>query len=242
MSFALRFYLLLAVTFAAVGCKRTPTDVHGGRAGLDLAVDTSLQLVVVQPAVVPPNSPTMASMIGAGFQRGIGIHLGEQLVPGVNYVDDNSLSVMLPGLPLGTYDVTVTNPDGGQSTLRGGLTVRAGGEVPRSVCPLVRVYFELDRSSLSAAARSTLDGQVGCYQAGVSAVRVEGHADERGTTDYNLALGQRRADSVRRHLIGKGVSSNRLSAVSYGEERPMASGSGEVAWSQNRRAEVHSGR
>ena len=77
-----------------------------------------------------------------------------------------------------------------------------------------------------------------CYQGSTGTIRVEGHADERGTVDYNMALGQRRADAVKQHLVSGGVSSGRVSAVSLGEERPAASGHNESAWSQNRRAEI----
>ena len=69
-------------------------------------------------------------------------------------------------------------------------------------------------------------------------MQVEGHADERGTTDYNLALGQRRADTVKRHLVAKGVSPSRLATRSMGEERPVSRGHDEGAWSKNRRVEL----
>ena len=68
-------------------------------------------------------------------------------------------------------------------------------------------------------------------------VEVQGHADERGTTEYNLALGDRRAEAVRRYMTHAGVPTARISTVSFGEERPLATGSSEVAWAENRRAE-----
>jgi peptidoglycan-associated lipoprotein len=77
-----------------------------------------------------------------------------------------------------------------------------------------------------------------CYQSAAGSIKVEGHADERGTVDYNLALGQRRADTVKSHLVGSGVATSRVSTMSYGEERPAASGHNESAWSQNRRADL----
>ena len=72
-----------------------------------------------------------------------------------------------------------------------------------------------------------------------SRITVEGHTDERGTTSYNLALGERRASSVERYLVGRGVPASRLDTVSYGEERPVDKGSDEVAFSKNRRVDIH---
>ena len=101
-----------------------------------------------------------------------------------------------------------------------------------------RVHFGLDSSTLSDDAKDALAANAGILQRYPSVrVEVQGHADERGTIDYNLALGQRRARSVVTYLQRQGVSPNRLEVVSYGEERPLERGGGEVAWSKNRRAE-----
>ena len=77
-----------------------------------------------------------------------------------------------------------------------------------------------------------------CMSDAEGQIVLEGHTDERGTTRYNLSLGQRRAESVKRLLVGKGLSPNRMRSVSYGEERPAESGSNEASWSKNRRVEV----
>jgi peptidoglycan-associated lipoprotein len=100
-----------------------------------------------------------------------------------------------------------------------------------------RVFFETDRHDLSPEAQQTLVKQAQWLAAnpGTTAV-IEGHADERGTREYNLALGERRANSVRAFLVGQGVDPARLSTVSYGKERPVALCSDESCWSQNRRA------
>jgi peptidoglycan-associated lipoprotein len=99
-----------------------------------------------------------------------------------------------------------------------------------------RVFFDFDRSELRPDARETVDRLAVWLAANPSVtMTIEGHADERGTTEYNLALGERRAASVHDYLIALGVSANRLSTISYGEERPAVSGQGEWAWSQNRR-------
>jgi len=98
------------------------------------------------------------------------------------------------------------------------------------------VYFALDRSELTQEARGTLDRQAAWLKK-FPAVRVtiEGHCDERGTREYNMALGARRANSARAYLVALGVESSRLQTVSYGAERPAVLGTGEAVWSQNRR-------
>lgn len=100
-----------------------------------------------------------------------------------------------------------------------------------------RVFFEFDSYQLDGTAQATLNGQAG-WLAKYPNVRltVEGHADERGTREYNLALGERRANSVKNYLAGQGVSAERINVISYGKERPAVEGSDEAAWAQNRRA------
>ena len=100
-----------------------------------------------------------------------------------------------------------------------------------------RVFFELDRSELSQEARQTLDRQAAWLKR-FPAVRVtlEGHCDERGTREYNMALGARRANAARAYLVALGIQSARIQTVSYGAERPAVLGTGEAVWSQNRRA------
>ncbi len=99
------------------------------------------------------------------------------------------------------------------------------------------VYFEFDQSTLTAAAKDILTevGDILKRETRFS-VLTEGHADERGTESYNMGLGTRRADAVVRFLINYGVSSGRLTKVSYGEEQPKAAGQTEEAYAQNRRA------
>ncbi len=100
-----------------------------------------------------------------------------------------------------------------------------------------RVFFALDRSDLSGQAQSTLDAQASWLAAFPAVtITIEGHADERGTDDYNLALSARRAAAARDYLIAKGVSSSRVQTLALGESRPVATGSNEAAWAQNRRA------
>lgn len=101
-----------------------------------------------------------------------------------------------------------------------------------------RVHFETDSSSLDGGGKAALEANATILNRYPDLrVEIQGHADERGTIDYNLSLGQRRANAVVGYLSSLGVSSVRLMVVSFGEERPLEQGAGEVAWAQNRRAE-----
>ena len=103
--------------------------------------------------------------------------------------------------------------------------------------PLADIHFELDSAALSDEARATLEKHAAWLQSQRSAhVTIEGHCDERGTVEYNLALGEQRARATRDYLVSLGVAQNRLSIVSFGKERPLATGNDEAAWAQNRRA------
>jgi peptidoglycan-associated lipoprotein len=100
-----------------------------------------------------------------------------------------------------------------------------------------RVFFETDQTELSAQARVTLDKQAQWLsQYANYTFTIEGHADERGTREYNIALGARRAQNVRNYLASRGIQANRMRTVSYGKERPVAVCNDISCWSQNRRA------
>jgi len=100
-----------------------------------------------------------------------------------------------------------------------------------------RVLFETDSSVVSSEGQSTLATQADWLKSNSSVnVLIEGHADERGTREYNLALGERRATAVKNYLSSLGVSSGRITTTSFGKERPAVTGNDESAWSQNRRA------
>ena len=99
-----------------------------------------------------------------------------------------------------------------------------------------RVHFALDRYDLSPEAEATLQRQAALLQNNPQlVVTIEGHADERGTREYNLALGERRADTVRNYLTALGVAPGRVTVISYGKERPACAAADEGCWSQNRR-------
>jgi len=100
------------------------------------------------------------------------------------------------------------------------------------------VYFDLDMDEIRADQAATLDAKVPILNANTDVrIRISGHTDERGSDEYNLALGQRRAASVRRYLAARGISEARMDVESFGEQRPAMQGSDESAWSRNRRAE-----
>lgn len=101
-----------------------------------------------------------------------------------------------------------------------------------------RVFFDYDRSDISSEAAAVLQSKLPILREEQTIrLRIEGHADERGSIEYNLALGLRRAESVRDYLAGFGIDGSRLVIESFGEDRPMTPGSNERAWAQNRRAE-----
>jgi peptidoglycan-associated lipoprotein len=132
-----------------------------------------------------------------------------------------------------------TSGDGGASETA--ASAAPAGIAPGSEADLVvnvgaRVYFDFDRFDLDDVSRATLERQAAWLAANQGVrVTVEGHCDERGTREYNLALGERRANAAKDYLVALGVSPDRVRTVSYGDERPVAMGSNETAWGQNRR-------
>lgn len=114
-------------------------------------------------------------------------------------------------------------------------TVESMNEV---IASLKTVYFDFDRYNLRDDARRALEQDAEILKNNPDIkVMVEGHCDERGTNEYNLALGENRANAVRDYLVRLGIDAGRLSTISYGEERPVAMGHDEAAWAQNRRAQ-----
>ncbi len=99
-------------------------------------------------------------------------------------------------------------------------------------------YFDFDQSALAPETQAALGAQANVLRNQGGAVRLEGHADERGSREYNLALGERRAKAIANYLILQGIDRSRIETVSYGEERPAALGSDEESWSRNRRVEL----
>ncbi len=134
--------------------------------------------------------------------------------------------------PATTAD-TNTTPS---NTAQPASTIQAGSveDFTRNVGD--RVFFDFDKYELLPAAQATLQRQAAWLkQYAQYRITIEGHADERGTREYNLALGERRANAVKDYLVSLGVPAARLTTISYGKERPAVLGSNEAAWSQNRR-------
>jgi len=233
--------LLAALLLVAPGCKKKGPSGPPGGLGPPVTVDQTLQVASLSPSSVAANASTTVQVLGSGFQPGSWVLFGAQRAPSVNFLNANVLQVAVPAMQAGSYDVVVQNPDAQQSVLRGGLRVAgptASVGVDPQRCGYVVVYFDTDQSGLTPVARSALDAVLDCYTTPGGPIAVLGHADVRGTTDYNIALGQRRAEAVVAHLVRAGVSRDRLPVTSLGEERPADNGRGEAAWAKNRRVEL----
>jgi len=113
-----------------------------------------------------------------------------------------------------------------------------GASGPEAAINSAKIYFDYDRSELNTEAQGTLKGIAGVLQSNPSySLDVSGHCDERGTIEYNLALGERRARAAKKFLMTLGIAGDRVSTISYGEERPVDAKSSEAAWAKNRRDE-----
>lgn len=110
---------------------------------------------------------------------------------------------------------------------------------PQSPLSVRVIYFEYDSSEIRSEYRSVIEAHSAFLsQSSDTTITLEGHADERGSREYNLALGERRAQSIKQQMMLLGVASNQIRLVSYGEERPQAEGHDEASWQQNRRVEI----
>jgi peptidoglycan-associated lipoprotein len=117
-------------------------------------------------------------------------------------------------------------------------TAIGNGQAGSPIAELPAVYFAYDSFALAKDGKKALDKHAAWLKANPGrGVQVEGHCDERGTNQYNMALGERRAGVVKDYLVGKGVPASQLSTISYGEERPAVQGADEATWTKNRRAE-----
>lgn len=140
--------------------------------------------------------------------------------------------------------VTTVNPPPATRAPDADSIARAAAERERMAIEAARavllqtVYFDYDSDELRSDARATLDEKMRVLNANPGLrLRIEGHTDERGTDEYNLALGRRRADQAKRYLADRGIDAARIETMSFGRERPAVAGSSEEAWSQNRRGE-----
>ena len=141
-----------------------------------------------------------------------------------------------------TPDENASGGPGGNGSNSANIGGHKGNTVPGSKDDFVvnvgdRVFFEFNSSELTTEARATLDRQAKWLKTyGDKSVMVEGHCDERGTREYNIALGERRATAAKNYLVAEGISASRVRTISYGKERPAVLGHNEEAWAQNRRA------
>ena len=110
--------------------------------------------------------------------------------------------------------------------------------VERLVANFQRVYFDINSSDLNEESKAALDENIGILQKELDVrIEIQGHADERGTTEFNISLGQKRAKKVSQYIEMQGISDARIQVISFGEEKPAATGAGESIWSKNRRCE-----
>lgn len=131
-----------------------------------------------------------------------------------------------------------TSPNGESTAIDSSpLAYDSQGSDSGKISGLVTVHFGYDKSSLDAAAKKEIAGNVDWMKSHANVkVQIEGHCDARGTIEYNVALGERRANAVKAYMVSLGVAADRLNTISYGKERPVATGDTEAAWSKNRRA------
>lgn len=234
-----RSSLLLPVALLALvatGCKKKVPPPPPEQEKVPVQqVESELQVTTVTPSSFPEGTPIAGKVYGGGFEDGAVVKIGSTQASSVRVVDPNTLEIQAGVMAPGGYDLTVSQ-GGETATLRKAIRVTAP-TAPTADCRSVNLYFGFDSAGLSGDAKRALDQRGSCYTA-ASSVRVAGHADERGTTDYNLALGQRRANAVKSHLVTLGVAGSKVKTMSYGEERPADRGSNEAAWAKNRRAEV----
>ena len=131
----------------------------------------------------------------------------------------------------------LTSCAGTQKNVNSGGSITAGSQEDLIVNVGDRVFFEFDSFELTVDGQSTLDAQAAWLkQYSEVDITIEGHADERGTREYNIALGEKRANTVFNYLMDAGISNSRMNTVSFGKERPEVVGSTDSAWSQNRRS------
>jgi peptidoglycan-associated lipoprotein len=172
-------------------------------------------------------------VLALGMVVSLGACGGKKRLPAAAGEGVGGSPTMPSDVPSGTGTGPDTQPLGSESTSASDLSDPATGEGGA----LTDIHFEFDQSSLSDEAKSILERNATWLQSHRDTnVLVEGHCDERGTVEYNLALGERRAEAARDYLVSLGVSASRLRTSSFGKEKPLDPASNEAAWARNRRA------
>ena len=225
--------LLIATT----GCPK-PTPPPQPPEPTPSVVEAPVAIDALVPNRTNQGRAVTVTVEGRGFEDGMDVFVGKTSPLGLDVQSESEFTFRASeDMAAGTYDIRIVRADGEQALKRDAFTVAVSGDADGD-CSLVTVPFDFNESSLSSQARKLLGENARCIEKrGFKRVRIEGHADERGSTIYNLSLGQRRAESVRSYLLNVGVGGADLLTLSYGEERPAVSGSGESAWAKNRRVE-----
>lgn len=212
--------------------------------------ELTLQVLGMDPDTVELGQAFQASVSGIGFEDDAEFYLGDEVIYVAEYENENTYLLDIPPQNLGVYDLRIENPSGDKHTLRAALFVEEGlngfvdgTQIHEALfpehCKSIVLQFGLDEDRLNDTSKASLKEIQDCFTLAGMRFKIEGHADERGTTDYNLALGERRAQSVRQYLQLAGVSSAQLETISYGEESPVDASSNEEAWKKNRRAVIN---
>lgn len=205
--------------------------------------ESTIQVTGVVPSSVPAGTTPRARITGSGFRKEADVYVGGQQVFGAQFMSSNELHINLPALTPGMYDIRVKNNDGSSHTAYGVLEVNLAEQAQATSVPSqcredIVITFNVNEFALEGPEQYALREYNQCFGVEGASYVVEGHCDERGTTEYNMALGERRASAVKAYLQTKGVAPSRINTRSYGEEQPVARGSNENAWAQNRRAVI----
>ena len=204
---------------------------------VDIILPTAeLRVTDFQPSEVDAGISFDAIVTGKGFEAGAMVQIGEKTYS-TEFVSATELAISVNPMNKGTFNVTVTNPTELKHTLFDALQVGLSSQTAER-CESLVVYFDLNKDRLTPESEKQIFESSACWLRTNAKLVVEGHCDERGTTEYNIALGQRRADSVQRFLLSQGLQKNNLKSVSHGEEKPAVRGQSEAAYSKNRRVEI----
>lgn len=240
--------ILILLSFL-IGCKKK-NEVKTNNSQLEqeeiipATVESNLRLVEVLPNVVEVGVRSDATVMGTGFSEDSQLYIDDQVSPLENVVfqDSGFLEISIPALSKGTHNLRIENPNGESHTLYAAIEAEEGSALAdyqelSEKCAEMLVYFSSANFKLDETAQSLLDENISCFT-NQFMYAIEGHCDERGTTEYNISLGQKRAEIIQQYLLSKGIVLDRIQTISYGEERPVAAGTGEDSWSKNRRAVI----
>lgn len=234
--------LMLLSLVVATGCKKcgnddddTPPDV------VTPPVIETIQVSGNSPSTAAPNTDLSVTVYGAGFKAGDAIRLrgddGAVRTADATVESSDRLSFTFPGSAEGSYALTVTRGATTSNERTRAITVLAAVD-KSGACPAATVYFDTNVFALSADAKGTLDQAAPCYAGSSATINLGGHADPRGTTEYNQTLSEKRANAAKSYLATQSVPAERMNAQGFGETAPVDDGNDEAAWAKNRRVEV----